>query len=172
MNLLTLFLTFLQIGAFSFGGGYASLPLIELEIITKRNWLTHETFAELLAIVEMTPGPIAVNTATFIGFKVGGVGGAALATLGVVTVPVILMLILATIAFRFLKTPLVQDLMNGLRPGIVALILYSALSIGKVALTGWGPVIISLVGLAILARTKLHPAWLLVAAAFGGILFL
>ena len=172
MNLLTLFLTFLRIGAFSFGGGYAALPLIELEVVTNQQWITSEAFAELLAIVGMAPGPITINTATFIGYRIAGIGGAAVATLGVVTIPVIIMLLLATLAFRYLKTPVVQDLMKGLRPGIVALILYSAFSIGEVALTSWGPIVFALVGLVVLVRTKLHPAWLLVIAGFGGTLLL
>ena len=84
MTILKLFLTFLKIGAFSFGGGYAMLPLIEKEIIEVHGWLTTKEFIDILAVVEMTPGPIAINSATFLGYKVAGFWGSVVATIGVV----------------------------------------------------------------------------------------
>ena len=81
---LTLFLTFFKIGAFTFGGGYAMLPLIQREIVEKRKWITNDDILEVVAIAESTPGPIAVNSATFVGYRTGGFSGALLATLGVV----------------------------------------------------------------------------------------
>ena len=82
MIYLQLFLSFLQIGAFSFGGGYAAMPLIQEQVITLHNWLTFDTFANLVTIAEMTPGPIAVNSATFVGMKIAGIPGAVVATAG------------------------------------------------------------------------------------------
>ena len=83
-KILTLFLTFLKIGAFTFGGGYAMIPLIQREIVLRRRWITDDDILEITAIAESTPGPIAVNSATFVGYRVGGLPGAALSTVGVV----------------------------------------------------------------------------------------
>src|SRR5690606_34625714 len=83
-KLLELFLTFLKIGAFTFGGGYAMIPLIQHEIVEKKKWLTDDEMIDMLTIAESTPGVIAVNSATFVGYKIGGLAGAALATLAVV----------------------------------------------------------------------------------------
>jgi len=79
MTILKLFISFLKIGAFSFGGGYAMLPLIQKEIIEVHNWLTLNEFIDILAVVEMTPGPVAINSATFLGYKVGGILGSVVA---------------------------------------------------------------------------------------------
>ena len=82
-RILTLFLTFFKIGAFTFGGGYAMIPFIQKEIVEKHGWMTDDDILDIFAIAESTPGPIAINSATYIGFKVGGVFGSAMATLGV-----------------------------------------------------------------------------------------
>lgn len=103
MIYLQLFLSFLQIGAFSFGGGYAAMPLIQEQVITLHNWLTFDTFANLVTIAEMTPGPIAVNAATFVGTQVAGPLGAIVATIGCILPSCIFVTLLAFIYGKYKK---------------------------------------------------------------------
>lgn len=121
-QLLTLFLTFLKIGTFTFGGGYAMIPLIQREAGERRGWITDDDLTEITAIAESTPGPIAVNAATFTGFQVGGIPGAALATVGVV-LPAFLVIVLISSALSFFSgNRVVLYAFLGVRAGVLALI--------------------------------------------------
>ena len=121
--LLPLFLTFLKIGAFTFGGGYAMIPLIQRETVENRKWITDEDVLEIIAIAESTPGPIAINSATFVGSRVAGVGGAACATLGVILPSFVIILIVAGLLDAFQHLRAVQYAFFGIRAGVLALIL-------------------------------------------------
>ncbi len=129
--LLSLFLTFLKIGAFTFGGGYAMIPLIQKETVENRKWITDEDVLEIIAIAESTPGPIAINSATFIGVRVGGLAGAVCASLGVVLPSFVCILIVSRLldAFQHLKP--VQYAFFGIRAGVLALILKAFWSMYK-----------------------------------------
>ena len=129
MILLRLFLAFAQIGLFAFGGGYAILPLIEKEIVNNLHWLTHKEFLEVVTISQLTPGPIAINAATFVGYKVGGVIGSLIATVSVCLPPVILVLIVVRFLKRFETNIWVNNVLKGLRPAVVALIASAAYSL-------------------------------------------
>jgi chromate transporter len=129
MIYLDIFLSFCQIGLLSFGGGYAALPLIEAQVLEKHNWLTLEEFADLLTISQMTPGPIAINAATFVGTKVAGLGGAIVATIGSVTPSFIIVLILSYLYFKYKNLSSIQGILKGLRPAVVSLITSAGLSI-------------------------------------------
>lgn len=118
-----LFLTFLKIGAFTFGGGYAMIPLIQKEIVEKKEWITQDDILEIVAIAESTPGPIAVNAATFVGYRVCGFWGALLATLGVVLPSFVLILAISFVLERFQQMKIVQYAFQGIRAGVLALIL-------------------------------------------------
>ena len=120
--LLQLFLCFLQIGAFSIGGGYAAIPLIQNQTVELRHWLTEEQFMDLAAIAEMTPGPIAVNGATFVGLKIAGVPGAIVATFGCILPSLVIVSLLALIYRRYRKLPMLQSVLASMRPAVVALI--------------------------------------------------
>ncbi len=122
-QLLPLFLTFLKIGAFTFGGGYAMIPIIQREAVENRRWITDDDILEIIAIAESTPGPIAINSATFVGSRVAGTAGAACATLGVILPSFVCILIIARLleAFQHLKP--VQYAFFGIRAGVLALIL-------------------------------------------------
>ena len=122
MIYLELFLVFLKIGAIAFGGGYAMIPLIREEVLL-RGWLNEERFMDLIAVAESTPGPIAVNMATFVGSTQGGLLGALLATLGVVLPSFVIILILAALLKTLLKKKAAQGVLAGIRPAIVAMIL-------------------------------------------------
>ena len=116
-----LFLTFLKIGAFTFGGGYAMLPLIQSEV-ERHGWLTQSEVVDFIAVSESTPGPLAINMATFVGIRTGGVFGAVCATLGVVLPSFVIILIVAKFYEKFRKSRAVDGVMYGLRPAVIGLI--------------------------------------------------
>ena len=101
MILLELFLSFLQIGAFSFGGGYAAMPLIQGQVVTLHQWLSMEEFTDLITISQMTPGPIAVNSATFVGIKIAGIPGAVVATFGCILPSCVIVTLLAKLYLKY-----------------------------------------------------------------------
>ncbi len=120
--ILTLFLIFFKIGAFTFGGGYAMLNLLENEFVEKRGWLTKDEFLDMLAIAESTPGPIAINSATFIGYKTAGAIGSAFATLGVVLPSFIIIYVISLFLDKFLALTLVASAFKGIQACVVYLI--------------------------------------------------
>ncbi len=122
MILLQLFLSFVQIGLFSIGGGYAAIPLIQEQTVNLHGWLTAEQFMDLATIAEMTPGPIAVNGATFVGLRLAGIPGAVVATFGCILPSLILVSVLAFVYRKYRELPLLQSVLASLRPAVVALI--------------------------------------------------
>ena len=122
MILFELFLSFLQIGLFSVGGGYAAIPLIQSQTVEIHCWLTETQFLDLATIAEMTPGPIAINGATFVGLKIAGVPGALAATLGCILPSLIIVSLLAWIYRKYRELPLLRSVLASLRPAVVALI--------------------------------------------------
>ena len=155
--LLQLFLSFLQIGAFSIGGGYAAMPLIQSQVVTVHGWLTMDAFTDLVTIAEMTPGPIALNAATFVGLRMSGVAGALAATLGAVLPSLVIVSLLSWLYRRYGKLPLLQSVLGSLRPAVVALIGAAGLTMLLNAVFGSAA--------AALANVR-WPAAALVAAAF------
>ncbi|HHX24726.1 MAG: chromate transporter [Tepidanaerobacteraceae bacterium] len=130
MIYLTLFTSFIKIGLFSFGGGYAMIPLIQKEI-ESHGWLSASEFVDIIAIAEMTPGPVAVNSATFVGYKAAGVLGGLVATIGVSLPSLILILIVSTFFFKFKDHPVKNIIFYGLRPVIVGLIFAAAIFVAQ-----------------------------------------
>ena len=129
-----LFWSFVKVGAFCVGGGYASMPLIQAQVIEEHGWLTMQQFIDIFTISQMTPGPIGINAATFVGTKVAGVPGAVCATVGFVFPSVIIVLILAHLFFKYGDIGTVRGVLNGLRPAVVALICSAGLSFVFLAL--------------------------------------
>lgn len=129
MVYLQLFLAFLQIGALSFGGGYAAMPLIQAQVIDRYGWMNMSDFSNLVAIAEMTPGPIAVNAATFVGNQVGGFGGALIATAGVLLPSCIVVSVLAVIYNKYRQLNAVKGTLASLRPAVISFIFAAGLSI-------------------------------------------
>ena len=187
MIFLELFFTFLKIGLVSFGGGYGMIPLIREEVLINA-WLTEESFLDLVAVAESTPGPIAVNMATFIGSSQGGIFGAFVATLGVVLPSFVIILLIASLAKSFLKRPAVQAALSGIRPAVVGLVLATGVTmlLGELfSLSSFhdavsfdyraiGIFVILLLARLILPRVgikKVSPIVMIVASAFLGLLF-
>lgn len=136
MIYLRLFLSFLQVGLFSIGGGYAAMPLIQSQVVDTYHWLTMGEFTDLITIAEMTPGPIAVNSATFVGIRIAGIPGAIIATFGCILPSCIIVSILAFIYYRYKEMSLLQSVLASLRPAVVALIAGAGLSILSMVLFG------------------------------------
>nr|WP_317438594.1 chromate transporter [uncultured Enterocloster sp.] len=154
MIYLQLFLSFLQIGAFSFGGGYAAMPLIQNQVVQLHPWLSQSEFTDLITISQMTPGPIAVNSATFVGTRIAGVPGALAATIGCVLPSCILVTILAKIYLKYRNLSLLQGILKSLRPAVIAMIAAAGVSILVTAF--WGNDISSLHLDAILSSTNIR----------------
>lgn len=154
MIYLQLFLSFLQIGAFSFGGGYAAMPLIQNQVVQLHPWLSQSEFTDLITISQMTPGPIAVNSATFVGTRIAGVPGALAATIGCVLPSCILVTILAKIYLKYRSLSLLQGILKSLRPAVIAMIAAAGVSILVTAF--WGNDISSLHLDAILSSTNIR----------------
>ena len=129
MIYLQLFLSFLQIGLFSFGGGYAAMPLIQDQVVTAHGWLSMPEFTDLITISQMTPGPIAINSATFVGMKIAGVPGAIAATVGCVFPSCIIVTLLARLYLKYRDMSLLQGILGSLRPAVVAMVAAAGISI-------------------------------------------
>lgn len=134
MIYLELFFSFFQIGLFSFGGGYAAVPLIQSQIVELHGWLSMSQFADLITIAEMTPGPIAINSATFVGQQIAGLPGALVCTAGCVLPSFIIVLILSALYIKYRSLKTMQGILTGLRPAIVAMIASAGMGILLLAL--------------------------------------
>ena len=140
MIYLSLFLSFLQVGMFSIGGGYAAIPLIQSQVVGLHGWLSLSEFTDLVTIAEMTPGPIAVNSATFVGTRIAGLPGALVATFGCILPSCFIVSLLAYIYYKYKELGALQSVLSSLRPAVVALIASAGLSIlGLVAFSGAAP---------------------------------
>ena len=137
MLLLDLFLTFAKVGVMTFGGGYAMLPILQREIVEKKKWATEDQLADYYAVGQCTPGVIAVNTATFVGSIQGGIPGGVVATLGVVFPSIVIILAIAAFLSNFMHLEAVSHAFNGVRAGVVALILSSVIKLFKNAVIDW-----------------------------------
>lgn len=185
MIYLQLFISFFKIGLFSFGGGYGMIPLIQREIETYQ-WITTQDYINIISISEMTPGPIAVNTATFVGYKAGGILGGFIATFGVVLPSIILVLIASHFLNRFKEHPLLKSLIWGIKPIVVALIIGATIFVARntllkevnslqdffsfkifqdVSIAGVGILVLCLV----LIQLRLHPIIIILISAAAGI---
>lgn len=181
MIYLQLFWSFFLVGLFSFGGGYAALPLIQEQVLEIHTWLTPAEFIDVLTISQMTPGPIAINASTFVGTKLAGIPGAIIATVGCITPSCIIVLILATLYYKYKGLSMVQGIIKGLRPAVVALIASAGLSILMTAFfnkdtlplkpsdLNWIAVLLFAGSLFILRKFKLNPIYTMLIAGAAGV---
>jgi chromate transporter len=165
--LIKLFIAFLKIGAFSFGGGYGILVFMQREIIENYHWITLQDFTNIVAIAEITPGPIAINTATFVGYKMWGFQGSAIATLGLVLVPFTLSLIVSIYFNKFKHLKQVNWILKGIRPAVLGLIAAACFNIGKISFVDIKSVVIGILVFIGVYRFKVHP---ILALALSGVL--
>ena len=191
MMLLRLFYEFFKVGLFAIGGGMATFPFLT-DLAAKTGWYTQAQLVDMVAIAESTPGPIGVNTATYVGFTVAGIPGALTATIGLITPSVILILIIARVLARFRDSKLVQNVFYGLRPASTGLIAAAGFSVVLLALTGaqvdsvqgllhwqgsihWPGILLAAVLLVLTRKVKqtknLHPVVFIALSAVVGIVF-
>lgn len=168
-QLFEIFWSFLKIGAFTFGGGYAMIPIIQHEVINRRGWLTEQEFIELLTIAQTAPGPISLNTAVFVGYKFRRYKGALAAVTGVVIPSFVIILLIATFFAGIRNNVWVDAAFKGMRPAVVALIV--APIVGLTKGMHWRGVGIALATAVVVWHFGLSPIWLLIAGAIGGILW-
>lgn len=173
--------SFIQIGLFSIGGGYAAMPLIQHQVVDQHSWLTMTQFADVMTIAEMTPGPIAVNAATFTGIQIAGIPGAVIATIGCILPSCVIVLLLAFIYYRCRGLSIIQGILAGLRPAVVAMIASAGISL--IILSFYGQrtlpddlsslngisVLIFAAALLILRKWKINPIYVMAGAGAAGV---
>lgn len=169
-NLLPLFLTFLKIGALTFGGGYAMIPLIQRETVEKKKWISNSDILDIVAIAESTPGPIAINTATFVGYRVAGILGAMLATLGVVLPSFLIIFAISLVLAQFENNTVVKYAFAGIRAGVLALIIKALYMMYKQAPKHIISYIIMAAAFAVSAFTGTNVLWIILGCAATGII--
>lgn len=166
-----LFLSFFKIGAFTFGGGYAMIPLIQAEVVSKKKWLEESEFIDMLAIAQSVPGPIALNTAVFVGNKTRGKKGSVITSLGIILPSFIVILLIALVFTEFKNNPGVERVFKGIRPAVVALIAAPLWKMGKSAGITWKTIWIPVVAALLIWLLGISPVYIVIAAIIGGILF-
>jgi chromate transporter len=166
-----LFGIFFKIGTFTIGGGYAMIPVIENEIVTKRQWVPKEDFLDLLAVAQSAPGILAVNMAVFVGFKLRGVRGSIVTALGTVLPSFLIILAIAVFFHHFKDNTTIERIFKGIRPATVALIAYPVFSMAKTAKINRYTIWIPVVSAWLIARLGVSPVWIIMAAGVGGLLF-
>lgn len=168
-----LFLSMAKVGLFSIGGGYVAIPLIQRQIVEANGWLTAKEFTDMIALAEMTPGPIAINAATFVGIRVAGIPGALAATFGCVLPSAVIVLALARAYQKYRQLPAMRDILSGLRPAVVALIASAGWSVARSGVVSAENCLASvlLFGAAFFALRKWrpHPLFVLSGAGIVGI---
>ena len=169
-RLLEIFAVFFKIGLFTIGGGYAMLPIIQKEVVETKGWMDDEEFLDAISLTNSLPGPLAINAATFVGYRVYKVKGALAAVLGAASPSVIIILAVAMVFSNLTEYPVVQHIFDGIRPAVVALILYAVIKLAKSAkITEYFNWLIALAALAAIAVFGLHPIVVIVAAALYGL---
>ena len=166
---LQVFVSFFKIGAFTFGGGYAMIPLIQKEAVEKRHWVTDEDILDIIAIAESTPGPIAINSATFVGYKAAGVLGSVCATLGVVLPSFTIILFLSFVLKQFSEFNPVVHAFNGIRAGVLALLVKALWTMYKKNPKGWAAYIVMAAAFVLTAIFDFNVIFVLIGCAVFGL---
>lgn len=168
--LLEMFFTFLKIGAFSFGGGFGMVPMIRQEIINKKAWLTEEELIDGMSLAQSAPGPIAVNSCIYIGYKLQGVKGALVAVIGSILPSFSIMVLVAKYLYGYRESQLVDAIFKGVRPAIVALILSAVLTIGRDSKLTVGGFITAIVSVILIAFVGVNSIYMIIIGALGSVI--
>ncbi len=164
-----LFLTFFRIGAFTFGGGYAMIPMIEREVAEKKKWITGEELLEVVAVAESTPGPIAVNAATYVGYRTAGFAGAVAGTLGIILPSFAIILALSALLRRFYTFRAVRYAFMGIRAGVLALIIRALVSMYRKAPKNVFSYVIMALAFIVTAALPVDPVYVIIGCAVFGL---
>lgn len=168
---LELFFTFMKIGAFTLGGGYAMLSMVEKAVVDQKKWIENDEFWDMMAIVQSLPGVFAVNTALYVGEKVAGRKGAFASMLGAILPSIVIILLLATVFREFRDNPVVERIFKGIRPCVVALILAPSLRMIKSAKVTWKTAIIPILAVFLIWWCKISPAYVILTAIAGSLIY-
>ena len=166
-----LYAAFFKVGLFTFGGGYAMLPMLEKECVDKQGWTTREELLDVFALAQCTPGIIAVNTATFLGKKQGGILGALCATLGVISPSLVIICLIAALLQNFADFPAVQHALAAVRVAVTALIFASVIKMAKTAIRNWLSAVLAVIAFLLVALFGTSPVAIVIGAALAGYLF-
>lgn len=158
-----LFITYLKIGAFTLGGGYAMLPLVQREVVDRRGWIDEEEFLNMIALAQAAPGLIAVNSAIFIGWRCGGWRGMLGAVLGAVLPSFVIILAIAMVFSEWKDLPAVEAAFKGIRPAVVAMIAAPLLKLAKSAKISWSTALIPISAALLIWLGHLNPVWVILA---------
>ena len=169
MIYLELFWTFFMIGAFTFGGGYAMIPLIQKEAVENHGWITDDDILEIIAIAESTPGPIAINSATFVGYRTCGLLGAACATFGVVLPSFVIILAISYVLKEFQEITAVKYAFNGIRAGVLALLFKALWGMYKKCPKGWVAYVVMAAAFLLTAVLDVHVLIVIISCAVFGL---
>lgn len=164
---LQLFATFFKIGAFTLGGGYAMLSMVEKAVVDQKKWIDADEFWDMIAVIQSLPGVFAVNTALYVGHRIDGTRGAVAAMLGAIIPSITIILLLATVFHEYRDLPVVERIFKGIRPCVVALILAPSLRMVKSAKLNWKTAIIPLATVFLIWWCKISPAYVIIAAIVG-----
>lgn len=165
-----IFITFFKVGAFVFGGGFAMIPIIEREVVTKKHWVSEDEFIDLIAVTQSAPGPVAVNSAVFIGYKLSGLPGALVSLLGTVLPAFMVILIFAVFLASQHNNQTLAKFFAGVRPAVVALILGTGLKMGRKVIHSTFALTLSIAALGLLYFLHLHPIILIILGALAGMI--
>ena len=165
------FKTFFKIGAFTFGGGYAMIPIIESEIVEKRKWISKDEFVDLIAVAQSCPGVFAINLSTFIGYKIKRVPGAICTTLATALPSFIIILLIALFFHSFQDNPVVESIFKGIRPAVVALIAVPTWNMACSAKISWSNCWIPILSTLLIWAMGVNPVFIILVAGVGGFLY-
>jgi chromate transporter len=170
-KLLELFISFFKIGAFTFGGGYAMISLIEQEVVTKKKWLSETDFVDMLATVQSLPGPISINSSVYVGYKQRGILGAVAASIGTALPSFVIILLLALVFTDMQDHPTIEKVFKGIRPAVVALIVSPLVRLSQKTGITYKTVIIPIAAALLVWQLNVSPILIILVAATSGILY-
>lgn len=168
-----MFLIFFKIGAFTFGGGYAMIPIIQNEIVNKYKWIDEDEFLDALSLTQASPGPVAVNTSIYVGYKLRKIPGALVCTLGTVLPSFIIISIIARFFTQFRGNEIIEKVFMGVRPAIVSLILAAVVKLFKSSIKGdiYRKLIISLLTIVAIVFLEISPIWIVLSGAILSVIY-
>ncbi|MDD4569418.1 MAG: chromate transporter [Tepidanaerobacteraceae bacterium] len=167
--LLEIFTVFFKIGSFTFGGGYAMIPLIEKEVVENKKWVAEEEVVDVFAVAQSMPGAIAINSATFIGYKISGKKGSLVATIGVILPSFFIITLIAVFFSRFQDTPVVKAVFSGIRPAIVGLISVAAIKVGKASIVDNTGILLSILSVILVVIFDVQAIFVILGGAAVGL---
>ncbi len=166
-----MFLTFFKIGAFTIGGGYAMIPIIQQEIVDKKKWIEEEEFLDIIAISQGSPGPIAINASIFIGYRLKGLKGAITCMLGTALPSFLIILLIAMMFFQYRNNPIIEKVFLGIRPAVVALIASAVYKMYKSSQIKGIRILIAIASMLIIVFTNISPVYLILVGGIGAIFY-